>query len=219
MVEPNTQELSAPWQFVARFLDMAEKAPQYVVEPWHNAIRFGNGTHGKIPAHGAKIKITYHQTLGAAGNIPPTSQFSFWSSPVLRWMRTKRSWTKSREPESLMAWEFSPQAATPRHLTRRAARSSPCSSQAGARSQPMTLCPSCNRTIPKLRVWCVFLAMIRRNLIRTADRPGHVGIIVIPRATSDLAVSAKELHPVPGLTADDLRRSPAMPTGSHGCGT
>ncbi len=38
-----------------------------------------------------------------------------------------------------------------------------------------------------------------------SNRPGHVGIIVIPRPSADLTLAASELHPLFGLASDHLR--------------
>ncbi len=59
--DPKEPEKGVPWEFVPRFLDMAAEALQYTVEPWQNAIRFGNGIYGKVPVLGARVRIAYHQ--------------------------------------------------------------------------------------------------------------------------------------------------------------
>lgn len=66
-----------PWEYRATYLAMAADALTYTVEPWRNALRFGDGAHGQKLAAGAELKIDYHYTAGQQGNVPNGTQFTF----------------------------------------------------------------------------------------------------------------------------------------------
>lgn len=202
VIDPDAPSLSSPWEYAASFLDMAEQAPQYVVEPWHNAIRFGNGGHGRIPAAGAKIRIAYHRTLGAAGNIPSRSTFSFFSRGQAA--PGEESWTRADDLE-VVDWEMLSAGRDATTLDE-------------ARSQVFALLAPGWRAVTADD----FASIVQQNhpdVARVvclpgydpaspgpaANRPGHVGVIVIPRPSADLTLAASELHPVFSLAGDDLR--------------
>ncbi len=242
VVEPGSPAGGTPWQFVTRFLDMEPSAAQYTFEPWYNAMRFGDGARGKIPAPGAQVNVRYRQTLGTGGNIPPRSQFSFWSSPLLEKdeveddagmpegnilprsqfsFRTEKggaeddvevpeeSWLRvtdlevAKDASGNYLWEIS-EGHDPTTLD-------------DARRQVVVLLE------PGWRAVTVddFVSIVQRNQPEIArvvclpghdpavpepnlDRPGHVGIIVIPRATSDRTAPATELHDVLAVAANGL---------------
>ncbi len=58
------------WTFRPNLLDSGETDIHYTVEPYLNAIRFGDGGLGKVPPAGSEITISYQHTQGARGNLP-----------------------------------------------------------------------------------------------------------------------------------------------------
>lgn len=75
--EPLIQVGAAPWHYRSRFLELGKAAPEFTVEPWSNAIRFGGSKdHGAIPDVASPIKLTYRYTLGAQGNLPRGTTFT-----------------------------------------------------------------------------------------------------------------------------------------------
>jgi WD40 repeat protein len=216
VVEPGSQ--GTPWQFVTRFLDMAPHAAQYTFEPWHHAVRFGDGARGKIPALAAQVRVQYRQTLGAEGNIPLGTEdnsplcrrFSFWSSSEIEGGQAQggaavpeASWHRVT-PLEVKTWEILSPGRNPTTLDE-------------ARRQVEALLDPGWRAVTADD----FVSIVQNNrpeIARVvclpgynpatpepnADRPGHIGIIVIPRTTYELTATAAELQKIQALAASGL---------------
>ena len=75
-LEPRVFVNGELWRYRPTWLEMDEGKPEFTVEPWRNAIRFGDGVHGKIPPDQAKIEISYVYTSRPALEIPTNTPFS-----------------------------------------------------------------------------------------------------------------------------------------------
>ncbi|MBN1812230.1 MAG: baseplate J/gp47 family protein [Anaerolineae bacterium] len=64
------------WTFKPNLLDSGETDIHYTVEPYFNAVRFGDGVLGKVPAEGSEITISYRYTRGARGSLPEDTVFA-----------------------------------------------------------------------------------------------------------------------------------------------
>lgn len=62
-LEPQVMVNDQRWRYRPSISAMGQDEPEFTVEPWRNAIRFGNGLHGRIPDKCATIKATYRQTV------------------------------------------------------------------------------------------------------------------------------------------------------------
>jgi WD40 repeat protein len=62
-LEPQVMVCKQRWRYRPSISAMGQDEPEFTVEPWRNAIRFGNEIHGRIPPVGAEIKVSYRQTV------------------------------------------------------------------------------------------------------------------------------------------------------------
>lgn len=79
-LEPGVEVAGAAWAFASNVLDFEAEAPEFSVEPWSNALRFGNGARGQIPVRGAEIRVRYRATLGQLPPLPAATSFVFDAS-------------------------------------------------------------------------------------------------------------------------------------------
>lgn len=90
------------WEYRTNYLEMAADALTYTVEPWRNALRFGDGVHGRKPAVGAPIELDCRYTSGDQGNVPNGTTFCFdrqaTGHPHLRIEETFECISPGRQP-------------------------------------------------------------------------------------------------------------------------
>lgn len=211
-----------PWYNAVRFGDGARTNNAYIQSmthgEWYNSVRFGDGARGKIPARDAQVKVQYRQTLGAEGmiplgaedNSPLRTRFSFWSSPSIEAGQVKggvvvpeASWHRVT-PLEVKTWEILSPGRNPTTLDE-------------ARRQVVALLEPGWRSVTADD----FVSIVQNNrpeIARAvclpgydpaasepnAGRPGHVGIIVIPRTTHELTAAAAELENIEALAANGL---------------
>ena len=84
-LEPRVEVEDEPWEYCANILDFEAQIGQFAVEPWCNGLRFGDGSRGRIPPHGAKIAASYRTTLGPIEPLPARTRFHFGIKP--EWAR------------------------------------------------------------------------------------------------------------------------------------
>ncbi|MEZ4831571.1 MAG: hypothetical protein R2873_06120 [Caldilineaceae bacterium] len=93
-----------PWRYQPSFLAMQRGAAEFTVEPKRNAVRFGDGDHGRPPTVGAAITLSYRHTLGTQDE-PEVGAFfvavSGAPSPRYLRLRTCRAVEAGRDPTSL----------------------------------------------------------------------------------------------------------------------
>ena len=208
------------WEYVTRFLDMKEGAAQYSFAPWHNALRFGGDCYGRPLGSSALLRLTAWFTLGAHGNLPRESSFSGW--PPFG--------TGDKPPKlTVDRWEILTQGASPTTLDE-------ARLQMGGMLRPDWRAVTADdfrsvirSNLPDIaRVICLpgHLPTERASVqpeglsvpperldappdSASQERPGYVGIMVIPNRTTELTASAQQLHDILA-TSPDARRLAVM---------
>lgn len=198
-LEPQVWVNGQPWTYTPNFLDMLAAGPEFTVEPWHNAMRFGNGVYGEMPAAGAEIKLAGRATLGAQGNIPVGATFTFAEQPAL--VHPEAPYLALRIAETFAVVT---QGSDPTTLT-------------AARDQVFAIVQPCWRAITATDVetlipqhdGAVAHAHCRRgddlSSAQPCNRPGQVGVVIVPQPAAQWTASLAALRTVLGFTPDGRR--------------
>jgi len=198
-LEPQVWVNGQCWTYTPNFLDMLAAGPEFTVEPWHDALRFGNGAYGQLPDAGADIKLAGRATLGAQGNIPIGATFTFAEQPALAHPEAPHLALRIAETFAVVT-----QGCDPTGL-------------AEARDQVFALVQPGWRAITAADVETLIPqqnGVVAHAHCRPGDdlssaqphnRPGQVGVVIVPQPAAQWTASLAALRTVLGFTPDGRR--------------